>query len=223
MIIIYPSDKTTNILARIVSGITGQLKIELECFDFNYDNPQNTFDLIKNSDPFRTIIYLGHGTSNELNTNNGIDNIITVYDAKRMFKGKKVILLSCFSSKFLDNLHNQFDVAIGFGNILSSRDELIHQSVEYYKYKHDDFKSIDIFIEKLVSLFKDSIIEAYILNYTFLQLFNSLKLRINKTVSQSSLSRDKTDRLIGELMFKLKNEMKLFGNSKAIISDNVCL
>jgi hypothetical protein len=178
--------------------------------------PESIFDLIANYDSSRTIIYLGHGTADEINVNTGIDSVIGIEDAKQIFKRKKIILLSCFSSEFINSLNNEFDVAIGFGNILSSRAELSYK--DYTKYNHDDFKCIDTFKTRLVKLFKTSIIEAYSMNYTFLKLYNSLKLRVNKIISQCSLSKDKTEQLVGDLMFDLKKEMTFWGNSTLLLS-----
>ena len=142
--------------------------------------------------------------------------MIGLEDAKQIFKGKKIILLSCFSSEFITSLNNEFNTAIGFGNILTSRAEL--SPYDYNKYNYDDFRCIDDFKSKLVELFKTSIIEAYTMNYTFLRLYNSLKLRINKIICQCSLSKDKTVQLVGDLMFDLKKEMTISGDSTLFLS-----
>lgn len=215
MVIIYPPDPTTEFLSAIINEIS-KLPIEIKNHDFHYISKDDSINQVKDLDSIRSIIYLGHGTQDELNVNNGEETIISLFDARRMFKNKKIVLLSCYSSSFIKGLNNDYEVGLGFGNIPTSKSELKGNDIE--KYNHEDYKCIDIFKLTLVSIFKNSILEAINLNYSFQQLYYALKLRINKKISQCSLSSDKTDRLVGELFYDIKKEIVLFGNHKANFS-----
>jgi hypothetical protein len=212
MIIIYPFDKTTRYLEAIVNdGLI--LKYVVNAYtEFTEETFEHQLDAVKNSDPSTVVFYLGHGTDEELQVNNNLD--INFNQAQPIFKNKKIILLSCYSADFIESLNNHFEVAIGFGNILDSKTDLSYR--DYLKYNHNDYECIYEFRSKVVILIKNSIIEAYINNYTFFQLYNSIKLRINKILSNCSLSDNKTTRLVGELMFDLKKHMILKGNSQAL-------
>lgn len=218
MVIIFPSDSSTAFLSNIIDGISAHLNIDVEYPQLHLFPIEETINKIREEDSTRTIIYLGHGTRAELNTANGIDETITLHYAKRAFQKKKLILLSCFSSGFLENLNGEYNVAIGFGNIPTSKSELIN-AAEYLKYQHENFKCLDDFKVRLAKIFKDSIIKAYKSKYTFIELYNYMRLLINKSICNCSLSVDEKELLVGELMFHLKREMKLFGNQNALVFD----
>lgn len=217
MVIVYPNDNSTRFLSSVVDGISSKLNIDIDYHYVNLEPIEFYLEKIQETDPSRTIIYMGHGGSDELNSNNGFDTAIPIQYARSTFKNKKIILLSCISTDFIANLKNNYQAAIGFGNIPTGPSELSPK--DYKSYEEEAPKSILIFKEKLVNLFKNSIIEAYLLNHTFLDLYISLRLRINKEIANSSLSGDRTDRLVGELMFDLKKEMKLFGNYNTLVSE----
>jgi hypothetical protein len=105
-------------------------------------------------------------------------------------------------------------VGIGFGNIFTDESEVIEPQ-DQAKYGYDSYKCISVFRERLITLFKNSIVEAHLSNCSFLEFYHLLKLRINKTICSCSLSKDKTEHLVGELMYKLKKEMVLIGNATA--------
>lgn len=211
MVVIYPDDSSTKFLQPIIEGIYNNLKIEIDFHYVDLSPIESFLEKIREIDSTRTIIYMGHGDEDELNGNNGFDTAIPIHFARNAFKNKKIVLLSCLSADFIFNLKNYYQSAIGFGNIPTGSNELSPK--DYIKYNYESFECITLFKKKLAILFKNSMVEAYLLDYTFLQLYNSLRLRINKAVANCSLSVDKTERLVGELMFDLKKEIKIFGNT----------
>jgi len=212
MIVLYPNDPSTHFLSDICKVISNSENVDVYFRDKDTLTYEEIISIVEKSHLSRLILYLGHGTSTEIYYF-GTENVITSEIAQQIFKGKKLILLACYSSEFLRTLNKQFYSAIGFGNILTSRAEL--EPRDYNEYNHEDFKCISLFREKLVKLFIQSLTEARALNSSFLQFNNSLKLRINKVISECSISEDKTDKLLGKLMFDLKTEIKLFGDPHA--------
>jgi hypothetical protein len=209
MIVIFPSDPSTKFLAEIVEGITKKTNIEIELPTLTTYEDAEKF--IEQANVSKTIIYLGHGTSDHLEAGSGLNPVLTSHAAKKIFKNKKLILFSCYSSDFLSSLDNIFLSAIGFGNIRTSQAEL--NSYDSELYKHNGYEPIRFFREQLIRLFLKSIIEAYENKYSFIQLYNSLKLRINKIICSNSLSKeDETAYLVGKLMCDLKKEMMCIGN-----------
>jgi hypothetical protein len=214
MIIIYPNDSTTQFLSGIVNRISSTQQIKIDCPQLHLQKHEDTVYSIKNSDSSRTIVYLGHGTEYELN--GGMDSTFSTSDGRYMFKGKKILLISCNSAGFINSLKNQFEVGIGFGNIPSSVAEFVPGKRE--KYGTNDSKCLTLFKDALVRIFADSLIETFQNNETFQQLYYSIKLRINKIICLCALSKDVNEQLLGELLLDLKNEMRLVGNRQRTIN-----
>lgn len=212
MIVIYPQDKTTEYLASIIDE--SKLKFISEMHrEFSDESFQRILDLVKGSSNELSIIYLGHGTDEELKFSN--TNPCHYHLGMEVFKGKKVFLLSCFSADYINNLNGTYEVALGFGNIIDSRTDLNYQG--YMKYSYEDYKCIYKFSSEFVTIISSSLIEAHSKGSTYLQFFYALKLRINKRIAWCSLSRDKTTRLVGELLFDFKRNMVLKGNVGAFV------
>lgn len=209
MVIIYPPDSTTEFLSNILNEII-KSGVEVKQHDFHYTSLDDSVDLVKCSDDSNPIIYLGHGTKDELNVNNGEDNIISLYDAKKMFKNKKILLISCYSSSFIKSLNGNYISAIGFGNIITSEPEL--KGSQRTKYNYNDYECIEVFKKNIVEIFQKSIVEAIQDKYSVFELHNGMRLRMNKSLSKLSMSKNPADHLAGELLFDLKNEMVCLGN-----------
>jgi hypothetical protein len=216
MIVIYPPDSTINFLEPILTKISPNIfKLYRE------DSSEKSFGTLTKFPNINVIIFLGHG--NDVNLfgvdQNGIQEAqLHKNDAKEKFKNKKIICLSCKSSEYLSYIKEEFEVAIGFGNIITDKKEAINNVGDYVKYNYNDFKCIEIFRDRLVVLFANTMNDAFHYNLSFIQLFNLLRLRINKSICNSSLSSDKEERLAGELMFDLKKEMRLMGNFNALFN-----
>lgn len=218
MIIIYPSDPTTKFLNIIVDK--AQKTINCQIDRVKPDLYKNTLMLIETTSISKTVLFLGHGFSE------GIYGGCYVADGRLvllrkdkgevLFKNRKVILFCCRSSEFISSFKDIFEVAIGFGDIKTTKEDLITAN-DKKKYRAND--SIKIFRENLVDLFAKAFVESCQMNYTFLQYYNSIKLRINKQICRFSLSNDLNERLAGELMFELKKEMILVGNGNALFNE----
>ena len=206
MIAILPKDNTTYFLYDIISNL------EIEIIDPHFLSSESLFDKIRSHPKSSSIIYLGHGTASEINTNTGPDTSIDAYAAKKMFYQRKIIFISCYSSTFITAIKEKIEVGIGFGNIPSSIEELSKRKRENYYQESSD--AINLFKGFVVDIFKSSFHESVAFNHVYIDLYSAIRLRINKKLSFCSLSKERTYRLVGELLFELKNEMRLFGDSK---------
>lgn len=209
MIIIYPSDPSTEFLQEIINNTN-----ELVSKKINKVLPNDfkkTLHEIKTSDGVTTILFLGHGFSGGLY--GGCHNpqyrtpFVSTINGIHTFESKKIILLACRSSEYIDSLEETYHSAIGFGNIVTSQQDLKTKS-EIFRYSN----SINIFRSDLLDLFSKSLNEAIKMEYTFLQFYNGLKLRMNKYICSHSISSNVNEKIAGELMFNLKKEMIIKGN-----------
>lgn len=214
MIIIYPTDPSTKFLKEIVLRIT-----ELIGSDINNAMPDEyseTLNFLESKEDSETILFLGHGYSKGLYggcyVTEGRQVLINQEVANVIFKNKKVILFACRSSELIANMNETFNVAIGFGNIKTEKEDLLNQKE---KKKYRDHNCLRIFRESLVRMFSNSITESIINEHNFKQFHNALKLRINKSICHFSLSNEPNNILAGELMFELKKEILLLGNIKS--------
>jgi len=217
MIIVYPSDPSTVFLKEIVSSIT-----KISCPDVNKvlpDEYEETITFINSIEKDRTILFLGHGYSEGLYGGcyiaEGRQILLDRKTADSIFRNRKIILLSCRSSELIASINETFNVAIGFGNIKAESKDLIGRKE---KKKYRDNNCLKIFRESLVELFSNSIVECIANKYSYQQFYNSLKLRMNKYVCIFSMSCNKNERLAGELIYELKKEMIVVGNTMSSIA-----
>ena len=218
MIIINPSDPSTKFLNGIIEIAKKTITCEID--KAIPDSYNKTLQLIDSAPKSKTILFLGHGFSEGLYGGcyvaDGKQVLLRKDKGEVIFKDKKAILFCCRSSEFILTFRETFEVAIGFGNIKTTRDDLI---TTQDKKKYRDINCIRIFRENLINLFEKTFIESCLMNYTFFQYYNSLKLRINKCICKFSLSEDQNERLAGELMFELKKEMIIVGNGNVLFNE----
>ncbi len=87
-------------------------------------NIQHTLNEISQKSENSIIVFLGHGHSTGLYAPNDKDNIIINKDiANEIFTNKNILLLSCNSNQFIEKLETYKHI-IGFGDILSSIEEV---------------------------------------------------------------------------------------------------
>lgn len=209
MVAIFPKDPTTYFLHSIISFLV------IESVEPNWQSLENLVLNIQGKDHSRTILYLGHGSASEINTNIGDDLIIDSYHGKKIFQGKKIVLVSCYSAQFIERLSN-YSVAIGFGNIPTSFNELSQGTKA--KYGEYSERGVDLFKQFFVEIIRISIENGKDSNSSFLVLYRLIKLRINKAISDCSFSTDPSYKLAGELLFELKKSMIVKGNVDSTIN-----
>jgi hypothetical protein len=209
MILVFPHDPSTAFLKEIADKLKPFLSKDIDrAMPNEYDKTISFID----SSPNSTFLFLGHGYSDGLYGGcyviHGREILVKKDVALKLFNGRRIILFCCRSSEFLSKVEGSFQVAIGFGNIKTSKEDLLTKAD---KEKYRDPESIRLFREKLVTIFTNALIETITMKYSFYQFYNSLKLRINKMICKFSLSKNPNEILAGELMFELRKEMILSG------------
>lgn len=171
-------------------------------------NIQDTLNKITQKSENSIIVFLGHGHSNGLYAPNNRDNIIIDKDiANKIFTNKNVLLLSCNSNQFIEKLETYKQI-IGFGDILSSMEEVrIRSEFEVNKRDIDDedikwFNNIYIqsIIKSLKHLLKGQI--------EFNEVAKYIEFYINKEINK--ILRNKTvinRKERARLLFEFKNDM----------------
>ena len=171
-------------------------------------NIQDTLNKITQKSENSIIVFLGHGHSNGLYAPNNRDNIIIDKDiANKIFTNKNVLLLSCNSNQFIEKLETYKHI-IGFGDILSSMEEVrIRSEFEVNKRDIDDedikwFNNIYIqsIIKSLKHLLKGQI--------EFNEVAKYIEFYINKEINK--ILRNKTvinRKERARLLFEFKNDM----------------
>jgi len=216
MFVILPYDPSTKFLKEITKNIQHLISGKVD--DCMPENHGNTIDNIISQENSKTILFLGHGYSGGIYGGCYVAGtaqpLLRMNDGVEILKEKKIILLSCRSEEYIATIESAITAGLGFGNIITSKSDLLTQKE---KKKFRDITAINIFRSALLDVFSKSMIEACENNYTFLELYLGLKLRINKKICHYSLSADENEKLAGELFFILRKEMKLFGDTNAYI------
>ena len=170
-------------------------------------NIQDTLNKISQKSENSIIIFLGHGHSNGLYAPNDRDNIlIDKNKGNKLFINKNILLLSCNSNQFIENL-NTYRHIIGFGDILSSMEEVrirseyeanICISDEDIKWFNNTY--IQSIIKTLRHLLKGQI--------EFSEVAKYIEFYINKEINRTL--KDKTNinrKERAKLLFEFKNDM----------------
>lgn len=164
-----------------------------------------------------TIVFLGHGHSAGLYTPESssfekytfIDKLI----GDHLFSKKKVILLSCRSSEFISKI-TTIDQIIGFGNILSSKEELkIEADLETGKFRDLSEEDITFFNSSYCLAIINSLNKYKKKLYSFNELPFLIEFYINQKINEILLNKKIGNRVeIARLLFEFRNEMLLLKN-----------
>lgn len=170
-------------------------------------NIQHTLNKISQKSENSIIVFLGHGHSTGLYAPNDKDNIIINKDiANEIFANKNILLLSCNSNQFIEKL-NTYRHIIGFGDILSSMEEVRIRS-EYEVnicISDEDIKWFNnTYIQSIIKTLRH-LLKAKI---EFSEVSKYIEFYINKEINR--ILRDKTiinRKERAKLLFEFKNEM----------------
>lgn len=203
LLIVHALDETTKFL----------LPFKNEFLEFyweikaDHSNIQDTLNKISQKPKNSVIVFLGYGHSTGLYAPNDRDNIFIDKDkGNELFINKNILLLSCNSNQFIKNL-NTYRHIIGFGDILSSMEEVRIRS-EYEAnicISNEDIKwfyntYIQSIIKTLRHLLKGQI--------EFSEVAKYIEFYINKEINR--ILRDKTiinRKERARLLFEFKNDM----------------
>lgn len=209
IICIYPFDESTNFLMPIYKYLENTDGFKGLRISENGDNINSCYELIQSCSSNAIIVFLGHGCSHCLyygNKQSLIDK-----DKFNIFSSKRIFLLSCRSSDFIENQKpDQVNSYIGFGDLLTDWTEVLSER-ESNSFAYKDMS------EDIISLFKDFLVRSILESFSNFILFNKdfqylhlqIKLRFNRKFC--GLLRDKNDvksnRIYANLLFESKNEI----------------
>lgn len=216
--IIHPKDRSTDFLHEISEYLLKLKPSNIKIYRIdNRENHAEIFTVVPNLPPTDFIVFLGHGTSTALSgaITNSYDNQEFICENQlKIFKGKEILLLACRSNQYLKKYHKDSNLrtSIGFPNMITD-----HEEIDF----HDDQNRIsDITpedIEKFRGILVDVIkysLEDYIHNnLSVSQLYNRIKLRLNKKVISIYLTDSTTNKLpLGKMINDLVDDMVIFRN-----------
>lgn len=179
----------------------------------NDDSLEEALEKLKALKPTSLIIFLGHGHSRCIySPESGSYEkkiFVDVKAANELFRGHDLILLSCKSADFINSL-STYNMAIGFGNIISSVAEsgaeaeytgrfrdLTDEDIQYFNraYVSAISKCVKLLMEKLIS---------------FKELAKQISFYINQEIIVVLKQKDKSNRVeLARLLFEFRNELLL--------------
>lgn len=160
------------------------------------------------------IVFLGHGHSSGLYTPESSDFnkdiFITSDIGNQIFSEKKVILLSCNSNQFINRL-NTFRCIIGFGNILSSMNEVRTEAdIETGRFRNVSEKDIEHFNNSYCNAIINALKKYANGLYEFDEIPKIIEFYINQSINKVLLDKQIDNRIeIARLLFEFRNEMLL--------------
>jgi len=166
--------------------------------------------------PKSLIIYLGHGSSFGLyvpDENHLYENLfVDVNWGNVFFEEHDIILLSCKSNEYISKIYKS-NLSIGFGNIISSYDEL-----KIYNDKNEIKKSLNV---DEINLFNKIYIECSItiIRYlisnkiSFIDIPKYFRFILNKEINKILLNKENENRVeLSRMLFEFRNEILLKKN-----------
>jgi hypothetical protein len=220
-IIIYPSDSTTDFLKGIPAFLHEHYKEFTETFriDSSRESHAECIHMITQQSSKIFFIFLGHGASNYLagaRDSPNYDNFINETNLK-IFESKKVFFLSCRSADFLKN-KTFIRTSLGFGDLPSEYNEIETLQRISGLYDGITIETLELFKEILTEIIKYSLLDLIKDNLTFIDLFNRIKLRINKKMSEVLLKNknEQTSKLT-YMLYMMKDEMRIYGSENLTV------
>lgn len=200
--IIHPVDSTTDFLKEIYNDIENT-KITV----LRIESKDDHFSFYENSPEENTVLFLGHGTSNTLKGASTIDydGILMSENQINILENKNVILFSCRSNQYINKFYKSANLknGIGFPNMITDYVE-ISEYDEPERAAGLTSEDIEKFKIIIVDIMKFSLKDFIELNLNIFQLYNRIKLRINKAILDYFKENNNDDPL-GKMLIDLRN------------------
>lgn len=204
---IYPKDETTEFLEPIyleAKDSVGEDNVTLISFDNR--SYQENFEQVKNLPKGSNIIFLGHGRENRLY---GLfdESFEPFVESNKMwvFNEKNLFALACKSTHLLTYCFHRTSInhSIGFGHLPTSVEEVDEiKKIKHLKVSDDEIEEFKSIIVEAVSM---SIIKFYNEGLCFSQIYNHLRLLLNKKMNDAVLVYK--NRNLAELIFQMLADM----------------
>lgn len=219
-LIIYPHDSSTDFLQEIINKMAEFMEVVVERLETTVEAHEKCIRIIQETD-IKLIIFMGHGQSDKFLGANS-NNISSEYRKYReqgfincnnlnIFKDKKIIALSCDSNQKIAKIaiESGAEAWLGFGYIPTD------WSVEVEEVSHLNPKDVEGFNKILVKIISTAISYSIHHNFTFSQFEKLFKIVTNKEIKSIISLGIPCNSWIVQSMYKLKDEIKIFG-------DNMC-
>jgi hypothetical protein len=208
IICIHPLDETTMFL-KPIRDIFSESSIQVE---HNFEAHNSVLEQLSNLSERSLILFLGHGSSQLLKGASFLDyeqeHFIDNNQAKHLFANHDVFLLSCNSSDFLKSF-SSYNSSIGFGNILSSIEEV--EIEQKFRDINVDAEDIEIFKSAFVNAIYNSLLRFNQGRIKFSELSIYIRYNVNKEINIILLNKGIVNRReIAKLLFEFRDEMTLY-------------
>lgn len=212
--IIISVDPSTKFLYQIVEILSSKgVKHNLIQIEPTEESYKQSFEIISNLDKESTILFLGHGQSNQLYGGEDIPTFskkpFVKLNEMGVFKEQLLFLLACDSSDLLKSSCriSKIKKSIGFGGLPTSPEEIEKDRKLALQNISND--CIDRFRQTIVETVSNAFL-AYIKrgNNDFIYLKNILTLLIDKKINESIII--ERNCALAELLFRMRNDMTLF-------------
>jgi hypothetical protein len=215
--IIYPNDPTTDFLKNIPDKLSQEFGERVCILKLTSDKEDlvKAKQYIEDSSPNTFFIFLGHGTHLSLAGANtiGTGSYFVLNDNLRIFCEKRLFSLSCKSSEYFREFSTSCNLlaSLGFGFIPSDIIEIEELKKQYPFYESVTEYELNKFKDILVGIIAESLIFSIRNDYSFYQIMTDLKLRINKSMTSNLKGKQKHGKINAALLFKMKEEIEVFG------------
>lgn len=186
-------------------------------FDSTKDSILKAKNLLGDLNPKSLIIYLGHGSSSNLyepDENHLYEKIfLDVTWGNHYFEDHDILILSCKSNEYTNKIYTS-NFSLGFGNIISSEEELkIHNEKNDIK-KKLSVDEINLFNEIYIRI-SIQIVKGLINNtIRFNNIYKYFNFLINQEINKILLDKNYENRLeLSRMLFELRNEIVLKKNA----------
>ena len=210
---IYGIDPTTNFLQNIIDTLEiNNIRVDVIRCNSNQDSYNETIDRIKLIPDGATVIFLGHGKSDQLyggqDSNLERRSLINI-KGMSILRGKKLLAIACDSANLIKSSMKLSGLvkAIGFKELPTEMNEvvdnkrLVDQGISIEDI--NDYKNIIVttIAKSLVCYSRDG-------GNNFYLLYDYIELLINKEINTSVIK--KRNARLAKLLYQMKADMVLF-------------
>lgn len=205
---LYSSDETTTFLKVFQDNFEKNFCL-IEPTQESVNQCINFLSKIPNN---QTIVFLGHGHSTGLYTpqSENFEKYIFINSeiGNQYFNNKNLILLSCNSNQFISRL-KEFNNIIGFGNILSSMEEISTEAENstgvYRDVNQEDIDNFNMcYCYALIKAIKLTMKNKY----KFEDIPRLIEFYLNQNISNILNDKNKKNRTeVAKLYYEFRNEM----------------
>lgn len=234
---IYPNDKTTSSLNRIVRHLHHRTPISIRTYKVKARpiSHTNCLEEVLKLSSKTTIFFFGHGRTNYLygavansfGSIGGINTIDTInhYGYNHMafidqtnidvFKDKKVFSLACNTAKLkgigqIAVEKGGAKVYLGFGEIPTSKEEIEKR----LKLKNIPLRIAERFKGEINTILKEALSFSIANDHTFLEFSNQISFVTNRRAHDIVMYHKKLAyrRLIADMLYLFRTQIRLYGN-----------